>query len=361
MLRVHVQHRAGEFSLAAQFEVSTPGMTALFGPSGAGKSTLLQLIAGLARPLAGRIELAGLCLFDATQGTCLPPQERGIGYVFQDLRLFPHLDVAANLDYGSRRARTRPAAIARARALELLALGPLLQRRVAGLSGGERQRVALGRALLSHPRLLLLDEPLSALDAGRRAELLPYFERLRAERSLAMLLVTHQYEDVLRLADAVVLLERGAVLAVGSPLALATDPALRTRVPADAVGALVEGQVRHIDAARGLAEVPLGPAGTLRVPATGLVPGQPVRLQLLARDLILATEEPKFLSVRNRLRAIVVAIQQEPGDQCLVQLDAAGLPLLARVTRDACEELTLRTGGKVWVLIKALSLIGHIF
>jgi molybdate transport system ATP-binding protein len=361
MLRVDLRHRAGGFSLAATFDAGTPGLTALFGPSGAGKSTLLQLVAGLARPLAGRIELDGACLFDAADGTCLRPEERGIGYVFQDLRLFPHLDVTANLDYGRSRARGRPAALARERALELLALGPLLQRRIAGLSGGERQRVALGRALLAHPRLLLLDEPLSALDADRRAELLPYFERLRAERNLSILLVTHQYEDVLRLADAVVLLDAGRVLATGTPLALATDPAVRSRLPAEAVGALVEGRVGRIDAARGLAEVPLGRAGSLRIPATGLAEGQSVRLQLLARDLIVATEEPRSLSVRNRLRATVVSIQQEPGDQCLVLLDAGGLPLLARITRDACEELTLGSGTEAWVLVKALSLIGHIF
>jgi molybdate transport system ATP-binding protein len=361
MLRVDLQYRTGDFMLAAAFEAPTPGLTALFGPSGAGKSTLLQLVAGLARPIGGRIEIDGTCLFDARERTCLRPEARGIGYVFQDLRLFPHLDVAANLDFGRRRARGRPAALARERALELLALGPLLGRRIAGLSGGERQRVALGRALLAHPRLLLLDEPLSALDAARRAELLPYFERLRAERSLSILLVTHQYDDVLRLADSVVLLEQGRVLAAGSPMGLATDPALRMRLPVESVGAVVEGVVGRVDAPRGLAEVPLGSAGSLRVPATGLAPGQSVRLQLLARDLIIATEEPRALSVRNRLRAVVVSLLPEPGEQCLVQLDAAGLPLLARITRDACDELALAPGREVWVLVKALSLVGHIF
>jgi molybdate transport system ATP-binding protein len=361
MLRVELRHQAGGFQLAAAFEAPVPGITVLYGHSGAGKTTILNLIAGLARPAAGRIELAGRLLFDSASGINLPPEARGLGCVFQDLRLFPHLDVRGNLEYGQRRARGRTPHITRERALELLELGPLLARRVGGLSGGERQRVALGRALLAHPQLLLLDEPLASLDAARRAEVLPYFERLREERSLPLLLVTHQYEEVLRLATELVLLQSGRVLAQGSPAALSLQPALRTLVGIEALGAVIDGSVRAVDAALGLAEVPIGTAGSLRVPAAGLHAGQALRVQLLARDLILATCEPQGLSVRNRLPGRVSALHADDAHNCLVEVDAGGVALLARVTAQAVRELALVPGLPVWVLVKAVSLRGHVY
>jgi len=210
MLRVALQYRRGDFRLEVAFEAPTPGVTALFGKSGAGKSSIAQLLAGLWCADAGRIELDGQLLFDAAQGLCVPTQRRRVGYVFQDLRLFPHLNVEHNLRYGLKRSVDRGGAIGWQHTIELLDLGSLLQRRTAQLSGGERQRVALARALLSQPRLLLLDEPLSAIDTRKRNELLPYFERLRDELALPIILITHQFEDLLRLANRVVLLRRPA-------------------------------------------------------------------------------------------------------------------------------------------------------
>jgi molybdate transport system ATP-binding protein len=361
MLQVELQHHAGAFTLDARLAAPVPGLTVVYGRSGAGKTTLLNLIAGLARPTAGRITLGDEVLVDSVRGIAMPPEARGIGYVFQDLRLFPHLDVRGNLDFGQRRARGRTAAIPRRRALELLDLGSLLERRIAGLSGGERQRVALGRALLAHPRLLLLDEPLAAIDAARRAELLPYFERLREERALPVLLVTHQYEEVLRLASEVVLLADGRVLAQGTPTALCLRPELQPLVGPEALGTVIDSHVASIDTALGLATVPIGSAGSLRVPAAGLQPGQPLRVQLLARDLILATREPLGLSVRNRFQGQVLALREAGDHDCLVDIDAAGTRLVARVTGLAARELALAPGVPVWVLVKSVSLRGHLF
>jgi molybdate transport system ATP-binding protein len=361
MLQVQVRLHAGGFLLEASFNAPAPGITVLYGPSGAGKTTLMNLIAGLLQPEAGHIALAGSTLYDSATGTNLPPEARGLGCVFQDLRLFPHLDVRGNLEYGQRRARGRTPRITRARALELLDLGPLLSRRTGGLSGGERQRVALGRALLAHPRLLLLDEPLASLDTARRAELLPYFERLREERALPVLMVTHRYEEVLRLANEVVLLRAGRVLAQGSPAALSLRSELRQLVGPEALGAVFDSHVSVVDAALGLAEVPVGSAGSLRVPATGLREGQPLRVQLQARDLILAIAEPRGLSVRNCLPGVVSALRKDDSWNCLVEIDAGGVPLLARVTLEAAGDLALVPGLPIWVLVKAVSLRGHLY
>jgi len=357
VLDVRLQLRRGEFNLDAHFNAPSPGITALFGPSGAGKSTLMHLLAGLTRPDTGSIVLDGERLYDSAQHLDVPAQARGIGYVFQDLRLFPHLDVRGNLEYGLRRAyrtgRTAPR-IAFTRIVDLLGLTPFLQRRVWQLSGGERQRVALGRALLAQPRLLLLDEPLSAIDAARRAELLPYFERLRDELALPMILVTHRFDDVVRLATHVVLIESGRMLAQGELTAVSLREELAHLLGPDGVGAVVEAVVESVDAASGLARLRVGD-GQLFVPADGLQAGSRLHLQLLARDLILATTPPQGLSVRNQLQATVTALQPEAHRQVLVSVNAGGVPLLARVTEAAVRDLQLHAGQPLWVLVKAAS------
>lgn len=357
MLEVALRYARDDFTLAVDFGAPTPGVTALFGRSGAGKSTITQLIAGLWHADAGRVVLNDRVLFDSQRAINLRPETRRIGYVFQDLRLFPHLDVAANLRYGQRRAGA-DTVIDWARAIELLELGPLLQRRTLQLSGGERQRVALGRALLSQPQLLLLDEPLAAIDARKRSELLPYFERLRDELALPMILVTHQFEDLLRLATRVVLLEAGRVSAQGELSALSLQPQMRALLGPEAVGAVIEGQVESLDTASGLAAVRVGQERLL-LPHNGLVRGKRVRLQLLARDLILAISLPQGLSVRNQLSGLITGLEPDGTHNVLVSIDAAGVTLLARVTRAASSELQLRCGMQVWVLVKAASLQGH--
>lgn len=355
MLYVQLQLRRGDFSVDARFTAPAPGITALFGRSGAGKSTLMHLLAGLTKPDAGAVELDGERLYDSARDIDVPAQARRIGYVFQDLRLFPHLSVAANLDYGLRRAGRGAVRIPLARVVDLLGLSDLLQRRTWQLSGGERQRVALGRALLAQPRLLLLDEPLSAIDAARRHDLLPYFERLRDQLALPMILVTHRFEDVVRLATHVVLLEAGRVLAQGDLPTVSLRGELGTLLGPDGVGAVVEGRVESIDAAEGLAAVRLG-TGRLLVQAESLRTGELVRMQLLARDLILATAPPQGLSVRNQLRGTVTGLQREATHYVLVSVDAGGVPLLARVTEAAVRELQLHQGQELWVLVKAVSL-----
>jgi molybdate transport system ATP-binding protein len=358
MLNATLRLARTEFAIDASFDAPTPGITALFGRSGAGKSTLMHLLAGLLKPDSGSIALDGETLFDSARGTNKPAEARHLACVFQDLRLFPHLNVRANLDYGLRRARRGQISIRWDRVLELLELGSLLHRRCWQLSGGERQRVALGRALLAQPRLLLLDEPLSALDAPRRAEVLPYFERLRDELALPMILITHLFEDVVRLATHVVLIDSGRVLAQGDLPSLSLGPELRILLGADGSGAVIEGRVDSVDAATGLARVAVG-SGHLLVPGDGLRPGSAVRLQLLARDLILATEAPRSLSVRNQLRGTITALTTDPPHNLLVHVDAGGAQLLARVTQAAADELRLHAGQPLWVLVKSVTLRGH--
>jgi molybdate transport system ATP-binding protein len=213
MLSVDVEKKLGDFSLAARFEAAG-GVTALFGPSGAGKTTLANMIAGLVTPDRGRIAVSDIVLFDAAAGINVPPHRRRIGYVFQEGRLFPHMTIARNLDYGRRMSGLSADAAETDRVIELLDIRPLLERRPGKLSGGERQRVAVGRALLTRPRLLLLDEPLASLDARRKSEILPYLERLRDEARVPMVYVSHNATEVRRIATSVVWLDEGRVTAV---------------------------------------------------------------------------------------------------------------------------------------------------
>ena len=359
MLEVDVSLRRGEFELEAAFAVATPGVTALFGRSGSGKTTVVNLISGLLRPDRGRIALDGTVLHDTSQGASLPPQRRRIGYVFQDPLLFPHLDVAGNLRYGQRRARPRGTDSELAEAAELLGLGSLLRRRPHELSGGERQRVALGRALLSRPRLLLLDEPLASLDAARREELLPWFEALRDRHAIPIVYVSHDFEEVVRLASHVVLLERGRVATQGKVTDIAMLPALRAVLGPELVGAVVDGHVEAIDADISLARIRLGHSA-ITAASAGLSAGQPVRLQILARDLILATQRPTGLSVRNEIEGTVRGIVDDGREAVLVEIDVGGPVLLARITRGAAADLALESGRRIWVLVKATSLRGHV-
>lgn len=360
MLHATLALERPEFSIEASFDAPTPGITALFGRSGAGKSTVMLMLAGLVRPTRGTITLDGQTLFDSAQGIEQRAEARRLPCVFQDLRLFPHLDVRANLQYGLRRARGDAARIEFDRIVALLELQPLLHRRCWQLSGGERQRAALGRALLAQPRLLLLDEPMSAFDAPRRAEVLPYLERLRDELALPMILITHQFEDVVRLATHVVLIDQGRVLAQGALPALSLGRELRTLLGQEASGAVLEGRVDSVDTPTGLARVAIG-SGHLLVPGAGLQPGSTVRVQLLARDLILATQAPQGLSVRNQLQGTITSMAADPPHNVLVHVDAGGAQLLARITEAASHELHLRAGNTVWVLVKSVSLRGHAF
>jgi molybdate transport system ATP-binding protein len=360
MLEVAVTKRRAEFALAAEFAAPTPGVIALFGRSGSGKTTLVDLISGLLRPDGGRVCLGEHVLTDTRAGIAVPVERRRIGYVFQDARLFPHLSIAGNLRYGERRAAAGPRLIGFDEVVSLLGLGSLLQRRPWQLSGGERQRVSLGRALLSQPRLLLLDEPMASLDVARRAEVLPYLEALRDRLSIPMVYVSHQFEEVLRLATHLVLLDAGRVLAQGRVEEMSLRPELRSIVGPDLVGAVLEGVVTRLNAEQGSAELAVG-RGTLQVSVSGVTVGARVRLQLLARDIILATQPVQGLSVRNALASTVEAIEDDDYGAVLVRCDVGGAIVLARITRNARSALDLHPGDAVWALVKAVSTRGHTF
>jgi molybdate transport system ATP-binding protein len=375
MLRVSVAKTRDGFGLRAEFAVPTPGVVALFGRSGCGKTTLVNIIAGLLAPDEGRIQLEDAVLTDTAAGVAIPTEQRRIGYVFQDARLFPHLNVRSNLGYGLKRSRAwrsgTPATGSTATAggtplvgfdeiVTLLGLSNLLDRRPHQLSGGERQRVGLGRALLSQPRLLLLDEPLASLDAPRREEVLPYLETLREKLALPMVYVSHQFEEVLRLATHVVLMDAGHVVAQGTLGEVSLLPELRAIVGPDSVGSVLDGVVTRIDPTMDRADLQLG-AGSLYVGLRDIPVGSKVRVQLLARDIILATEKPRGLSVRNELPGVIADLTPEYPDAVLAKVDIGGATVLARITREAAQALSLQPGSRVWVLVKAVSTRGHAF
>jgi len=317
------------------------------------------VIAGLLEAQQGHVQLDEARWLDTDQRLNVAAERRQVGYVFQEARLFPHYSVQGNLCYGARRAAGARTLIGLDEVVELLGLAPLLGRRPGRLSGGEKQRVALGRALLAQPRLLLLDEPLSSLDAARREEVLPYLERLRDHCAIPMILVSHQFDEVLRLATHVVVMDAGRVVAQGDISAVSLTPALRAIVGPEALGAVVDGVVDAVDSASGLAGLVVG-GGLLHIPGPALTRGMRVRVQLLARDIILATQEPRGLSVRNQLRGQVRSISAD-ADNDLIEVDIGGAAVLARITRAATQELGLAPGLNVWVLVKTVSTRGHTF
>lgn len=361
MLKVALQKRLGAFALNVSFALPDSGVVALFGPSGCGKSTTINIVAGLARADRGEVALNDSVLLDTERGIDVPAEKRRIGYVFQDARLFPHLNVAANLKYAERRAR-KPGYVTIDEVMSLLDLEGLMSRRVHRLSGGERQRVAIGRALLTQPKLLLLDEPLAALDRERREEVLPYLESLRDQLAIPMVYVSHQFDEVLRLATHIVLMQSGAVTAQGSIGEISLDRHLRDAIGPDAVGAVIDGTVIGFDAGSGLVRVRIG-EGEIKVQATDTAasssPGATLRVQLLARDIIVSTKMPQYLSVRNNLKGTIAAVEDDGPNADLIAVDIGGAMVLARVTKAATRELGLTPGLPAWALVKSASLRGY--
>ena len=335
------------------FEVPTPGLTAVFGPSGAGKSTVIAAVAGLLRPDHCRIVLDGAVLADTDSGTWVAPEARRTGMVFQDARLFPHMSVATNLRYGLRRAPPGP--IAFGDVVSLLGIGALLDRRPHTLSGGERQRVAIGRALLAQPRLLLMDEPLASLDAARKAEIMPYLAAIKTALGLPVLYVTHAMEEVARLADAVVLMDAGAVVAAGN----LQDITSRADVPLarrDDAAAVLPARILSHDPARQLSRIEAGGASLL-VPLLDDPPGAMVRIRIPAREVILANEAPSAISVHNIVAGIVRAVTDDRlRHAALVEIALPDGAFLARVTPDAVTRLGLSQGAPVLALIKSVAI-----
>jgi molybdate transport system ATP-binding protein len=352
-LAVRLRHRFPSIRIDVEFTVPSPGVTALFGPSGSGKSTTIAVAAGLLRPDACRVEVDGQVLADTQAGVWLPPERRRVGLVFQDARLFPHMSVATNLRFGQR--RTVPGPIQFDDVVDLLGIAALLARRPHTLSGGERQRVAIGRALLAQPHLLLMDEPLASLDEARKAEILPYLARLKTALRLPVVYVTHALDEVNRLADSLVLLEAGRVIGSGtlSEVAARTDLPLAAR---DDAGALLLCRVVAHDTARELTQLEGGGA-TFLVPLLDAPVHAGRRIRIPAREVILAAKPPEAISVHNIVPGVVRRIAVEGARaSALVEIALPGGALLARVTRDAVTRLALSPGAAVLALIKSTSI-----
>jgi len=360
-LRIDAAKRLGTFDFACDLDLPLAGLTAIFGASGAGKSTLINLVAGLHQPDRGRIALGSTVFFDGTTGVRLAVEKRGLGYVFQDARLFPHLSVRANLDFGRRRAASQAdrAEVAFDTVVDLLGLRGLLERRPHTLSGGERQRVAFGRALLAQPRLLLMDEPLASLDTARKAEILPYIERLRDEFAIPILYVSHALDEVLRLATALVLVDAGRVVAAGPIGAVLTDPVVLRFFGGAEPGTLLFATVESHDERYQLSTLRCE-GFALRVPHVELPAGTPVRVRIPARDVALALSRPVDVSITNRIEGAVEAIDA-PADgrsayaQVTVRVGASAR-LAVTITRESAERLALVAGLRVWCLIKSVLL-----
>jgi len=357
MLDVDVAVRRGDFRIEAAFASDAP-IVALFGRSGSGKTTLVNAIAGIVRPERGRIVVGDRVLFDGARGVDLAPEHRRVGYVFQDALLFPHMSVRANLAFGEALTPREERVIDHERVLALLGLQSLLDRRPGGLSGGERQRVAIGRALLASPRMLLLDEPLASLDGARKSEILAYIEILRDELRLPMVYVSHALEEVTRLADRVVIVSDGKVAAEGPAAEVLSRPELGPLTGRFEGGAVIETRVASHDPRYELTTLTFA-GGELVVPNLDALPGEPVRVRIRARDVSLALERPQGVSIQNVLPATVRSLGREFGAIVDVSLDAGGVPLRARITRKAADQLGLAPGMKVHALVKAVSIDRH--
>jgi len=353
-LTVDIRHRLGSFALEAAF-TAEGGVTALFGRSGSGKTSLVRSIAGLIRPDHGHIALDGRVLTDTDRNVFTPRHRRRFGYVFQEARLFPHLSVRQNLAYGRWFAKSPPRDDQFSTVVELLGIGELLDRRPGRLSGGEKQRVAIGRALLAKPRLLLMDEPLAALDEERKAEILPYLERLRDETKIPIVYVSHSIAEVARLASQVVLLRDGRVEAIGSAVEVLSLPSTAQGMERREAGALLQGRVESLSQHHHLSTIVLKTA-TLLVPGISLPVGKDVRIHIPARDVMLATRRPEGLSALNVLEGTITAITTIADGTLEVRVACGGDAILSRITQLSGERLGLADGMTVYAVIKTVAL-----
>ncbi len=351
-LSVRLQHDLPDIRLDLSFD-APPGVTVLFGRSGSGKTTVVNAVAGLLRPKAGRVSVDGWELFDTEKGLWLPPHKRRLGYIFQEGRLFPHLNVRQNLAYGRWFAPRGARRENPDRVVEMLGIGHLLDRRPAGLSGGEKQRVAIGRALLASPRLILADEPLAALDDARKSEILPYFETLRDEVSVPILYVTHSAAEVARLATSVVALQDGKSVRHGPASEVLSDPSV---APAGvrAVGAVLQVKVskHHAD---GLTELNAG-GTSLYLPHIPHQVGETLRIRIPAQEVILSRTRPVGLSALNILEGTVETIRSGEGPGAIVSVKTPAGAVLARITRRSVEALELEPGRPCYAVVKTVAL-----
>jgi molybdate transport system ATP-binding protein len=353
-LAIDIKHRLGTFLLDAQFE-TVGGLVALFGRSGAGKTSIVNVIAGLIRPDQGTVAIDDVVLVDTARGVLVPRHQRRIGYVFQEGRLFPHLTVRQNLLYGRWFAPQAERGDELEPVIDLLGIGGVLERRPGRLSGGEKQRVAIGRALLANPRLLLMDEPLAALDEARRAEILPYIERLRDQSRVPIVYVSHSIAEVSRLASSIVVLSEGRVAAAGPTAEIMHRLDLFPLTGRAEAGAIVEATVERHDERFGLTEL-RSRAGLWRLPRLDAPVGARLRLRVRARDVMIAKTAPVDVSALNVLPGVVADIGSHDGPIVEIRLDCNGEALLARLTRYSLERLGLAPGTLVHALVKSVAL-----
>ncbi len=351
-LSVSLVHRMPGFPLDIAF-TAPPGLTVLFGRSGSGKTTIANAVAGLLRPQSGRICVNGRVLFDSEAGICLPPHRRRLGYIFQEGRLFPHLTVRQNLGYGRWFAPKREPRESLDSVVEILGIGHLMERRPGALSGGEKQRIAIGRALLAAPHLILADEPLAALDEQRKAEILPYFERLRDEVAIPILYVSHSAAEVARLATTVVALKDGKVARQGTAAEVLSDPSVAPTGVRD-VGAVLDARVKthHAD---GLTELEAG--GTpVFLPHIEQPSGAIIRIRIAAQDVILARDKPKGLSALNLFCGTVHSIREGDGPGAIVTIDTPAGRILSRITQRSAKALELAPGMSCCAIVKTVAI-----
>ena len=353
MIDVDIEERLGAFHLDVRFRADAP-IVGLFGRSGSGKTSIVNAIAGIGKPARGAIRVNDHVLFDSGHGIDLPPEKRRVGYVFQDSLLFPHLDVESNLTYGQRLRGPSERFIDEGRVVELLGLGGLLRRKPRTLSGGEKQRVAIGRALLAQPRILLMDEPLAALDVPRRVEILDYIERLRDEIAIPIVYVSHSVAEITRLADTVVVLSDGKCLAVGDVDDVMGRLDLRPATGRYEAGSLVDARVATHDLEGQITTLAFE-GGELRVPLIAATVGERVRARIRARDVSLALAKPEQISILNILAGRVTSVSEESGPVAEVRVAVGGASINARVTRRSLQMLGIHAGQDVFALVKAVS------
>ena len=354
---VNIRKTLGALTIDAWFECGG-GVTALFGKSGAGKTSIVQMLAGLMTPDNGQISIDGTPVYDSAIGLNVAPERRRVGYVFQDARLFPHMNVRRNLDYGARRNRDRAGSATGPGfddVVDVLAIAPLLDRQPHLLSGGEKQRVALGRALLSAPRLLLMDEPLAALDAERKWEVLPFIDRIQRDFGTPIVYVSHSIEEILQIADTMVLIANGGVSNAGPVEEVLNRPDLLRAAGDGNAGSVIPVQATGLDPAYGIATLSFA-GGEFRVTAPDLAVGERLRIRLRARDVSLATERPQHVSVLNVFEGTVAGVSSAHGPQVDVSVDVGGTMIWSQITRKSLDDLSLQPGAKVFAMVKAVAI-----
>ena len=352
-MEINVKRRQGDFWVNASFRGGKSGVTALYGPSGAGKTSVINMVAGLSRPDIGRISVNGLCLFDSESGINLPPEKRRVGYVFQDGRLFPHLSVSANLVFGMHRTPKNKRFVEFEHVVDLLGIGHLLDRRPAGLSGGEKQRVAIGRAVLTSPSILLMDEPLASLDEARKSEVMPFIMRLAQEYAIPTLYVTHSMDEIMNLATRIVIMENGLVPIYGNMEDVLSSNRMQPYFTEEDKGTVISASVEMPLDASGLTQLNIGDH-ILKVRPIQAASGTNLRIRIPSRSIAIALFIPEHTSFQNILPCKIdeVADRGKPFVDVLLNI---GCPLWARITRNALQNLDLKAGQNVFALIKSVA------